>query len=380
MPALALGFRPFYLLAGLYSAVSVIVWSLQYAGWLPGAPLVYGPAWHAHEMLFGYTYAVIAGFLFTAVKNWTQRPTPTGAPLAALAALWLAGRLLSFTPWRHFSLATDVLFALGVAAGIAKPLISSANRRNYFFIALVLAFGCANIAFHASAAGRADFPPGRALLIAADMALLVIAIVSGRVVPMFTNNAVPGAGARKWPAVEYTALGSIVALVIADVAGAEQWAAAVAGIAAIAHAVRLAGWSPFATRRAPLLWILHISYAWLVVHLALRAASMMAGGAGATLAMHALTVGAIGGMTLGMMTRSALGHTGRPLHAGRAELASYVLVQLAAVARVFLPLLAPAAYLAATAASGVLWFTAFLVFSAAYWPILTRPRIDGRPG
>jgi uncharacterized protein involved in response to NO len=376
---LALGFRLFYLLAGAYAAISIAVWSAQFSGWLPSPPLVQGPLWHAHEMLFGYTFAVITGFLFTAVKNWAQRPTPTGMPLAALGALWVAGRVLSFTPWRAWSVLTDAVFAVGVAIGIARPLVASGNRRNYFFIALVLVIGAANVAFQAGISGWSEYSPQRALWLAADAVLFVIAVVAGRVVPMFTNNAVPGAGARRVQAVEYAALGSVIALALADLAGLAAWAGAIAAFAAAAHLARLVLWAPLKTLGRPLLWILHVSYAWLVAHLALRAASGF-GMVAPSLAMHALTVGAIGGMTLGMMTRSALGHSGREHRAGAAEVASYVLVQLAAITRVLFPLLVPSAYLASVSMAGVMWFAAFVVFTAAYWPILTRPRVDGRPG
>lgn len=379
VPVLALGFRLFYLLAGAYAALSVLLWSAQFAGWLPAPALLEGPLWHAHEMLFGYTYAVIAGFLFTAVKNWAGRPTPTGAPLAVLGLLWLAGRVLALTPWRDLGAITDTLFALGVAAGIARPLLKSGNRRNYFFIVLVLLIGAANLAFYGALAGRIAFAPTRALTLAADIVLFIMIVMAGRVVPMFTNNAVPGAGAHRVQWLEYVALGSVLLLMVADAADLALTAGVVAGVAAAAHAARLALWSPLKTLRNPLVWILHASYAWLVIHLALRTGAAF-GMVTPSVAMHALTVGAIGGLTLGMMTRSALGHSGRPLRSGPAETASYVLVELAAIARVFVPLLVPAAYLTAIVAAGVLWFAAFAVFTVAYWPILTRPRIDGRPG
>jgi uncharacterized protein involved in response to NO len=178
---------------------------------------------------------------------------------------------------------------------------------------------------------------------------------------------------------EYAALGSLIALALADAAGLDTWAGVIAAVAAAAHLARLALWAPLKTSRAPLLWILHVSYAWVVAYLALRSASAF-GIVVPSLALHALTVGAIGGMTLGMMTRSALGHSGRELKAGAGEVASYVLVQLAAIARVIVPLVIPSAYLASVTAAGVLWFTAFVVFTVVYWPILTRPRVDGRPG
>lgn len=377
-PLLALGFRPFYLLAGAYAAASVAVWTLQFFGILPGGA-VHGPWWHAHEMLFGYTLAVVTGFLFTAARNWTQQPTPTGAALAGLALLWLAGRLLSFTPWRGWSAATDTLFVLGVAWGIGRPLLASGNRRNYFFVPLVLALGAANLGFHAAVNGWTAWSPTHALTLAADVILFVMAVVAGRVVPMFTNNALPGLPARRHALVDRCALGSALALIAADLLLPGLVVAGIAAVAAVAHAVRLALWAPWATRRAPLLWILHLAYGWIVVYLALRAASYVMATPG-NLAVHALTVGAIGGLTLGMMTRSALGHTGRPLAAGAAETASYVLVQLAALLRVVVPLLLPQTYAYAVGASAVLWCAAFTVFTVAYWPLLTRPRVDGRPG
>jgi uncharacterized protein involved in response to NO len=375
---LALGFRPFYLLAGAFGTLSVLLWAAQFSGWL-GAAILHGPQWHAHEMLFGYTFAVIVGFLFTAVRNWTQQPTPAGAPLAALAALWLSGRVLALTPWSSWAALTDTVFTLGVAFGIARPLAASGNRRNYFFVVLVLALGIVNLAFYAALQDIAPFSADTAIAIGLDVVLFIMVVMAGRVVPMFTNNAVPGAGARRISTVEYTALGSILVLLAADLAGQTGFAAVIAAAAAIVHGVRLALWAPLKTHRQPLLWILHASYAWIVVYLALRAAAGL-GWIIPNLAMHALTIGGIGGLTLGMMTRSALGHSGRPLAAGRAEIACFVLIQLSAAARVLLPIVVPAAYVAGAALSGLLWSVAFAIFTVAYWPVLTRPRIDGMPG
>jgi len=360
---LALGFRPFYLLAGTYAALAVPLWALQYAGWLSGANAL----WHAHEMLFGYAFAVIAGFLLTAVRAWTARPTPSGAPLAAIAGLWLAARVLAL----HSLLASsilDALFAAAVAWGIGRPIVAS-GKRNWYFILFVLALGAASVAFQAY--------PQIALAAGLDVVLLVIAIMGGRVIPSFTNNAVMGAGARRNRWIEHGALGSILLLTAFDVLQLPAWPIALA--AALLHAARLALWAPLATRGRPILWILHLSYAWVVVHLVLRA---LAGFdlVGASLATHALTIGTIGGLTLGMMTRTARGHTARPLKVGPWEVAVYVLVHLAAAVRVFLPFLFPQAYVALIVLSAALWSAAFAVFTLAYIPILTRPRLDGQPG
>ena len=361
-----LGFRPFYLLAGAFAALAVPLWALQYAGVLPGANIL----WHAHEMVFGYAFAVIAGFLLTAVRVWTGRATPTGALLGAIVLLWLAARLAA-----PFSLPAagimGALFAVAVAWGIGQPLLASGNRRNYFFIVLVLALGAAGFALQAW--------PQLALAMGLDVVLFVIAVVAGRVVPAFTNSALPGAGARRHPWLETASLGAILALIAADAFGRTELAAGIALAAAALHAGRLALWSPLHTLRRPILWILHLSYAWLAVHLLLRGLAGF-GMVPVAAATHALTVGAIGGMTLGMMTRTARGHTARPLAVGRVELAAYLSVQLAAVARVLVPLALPAAHLGATLVSALFWFAAFALFFAAYVPILTRPRLDGQPG
>jgi uncharacterized protein involved in response to NO len=196
---------------------------------------------------------------------------------------------------------------------------------------------------------------------------------------MFTNNAIAGAGARRIAWLETAALAAVLALLALDALGLALPTAAVALAAAALHGARLALWSPQRTLGKPIVWILHVSYAWIVAHLLLRGLAGF-GFVPVALATHALTVGAIGGLTLGMMTRTARGHTARPLVAGAAETAAYALVQLAAIARVLVPLAFPGAYLGATLASALLWFAAFATFTVAYVPILSRPRLDGQPG
>jgi uncharacterized protein involved in response to NO len=362
----ALGFRPLYLLAGAYAAFSVPLWALQYSGWLPGAD----PLWHAHEMLFGYAFAVISGFLLTAVRNWTGLPTPAGMALGGIAALWVLARLIGI--WSLTGAAIlDALFAMAVAWGIGKPLVASGNRRNWFFIPLVLALGAASAVFPAA--------PGVGLTVALDVVLFVMAVMAGRVIPAFTNNAVPGAGARRIVALERAALGAILLLLALDVAAWPIAAGMVALAAALLHLARLSLWAPLRARAWPILWILHLSYAWIGVHLLLRGLAAF-DLVPAPLASHALTIGAIGGLTLGMMTRTARGHTGRPLAVGRAEIGAYLLVNAAAAVRVLVPLAVPGAYVATVLVSAVLWFAAFGLFTAAYFPILSRARLDGQPG
>ena len=374
-----LGFRPFYLLASSYAALVVLYWALQYAGAIPAAR-ARSPAWHGHEMLFGYTLAVVAGFLLTAVRNWTARPTPSGVPLMLLAALWVAGRMLVLTPWATAAAVVNAAFPVAVAIGIGIPIVQSRNQRNYFFVALMLLLGLAVLAFHLGSQGVLTWPQRASLQAGLDVVLFILAVMGGRVIPMFTNNGVPGVKATRHPVLEKLALGGVLFLLAADVL---QWPPGVVGaialVVAAVHAARLYLWQPWRTFGTPIVWVLHVAYAWIVVHLVLRGLAAL-GLPGELLAIHALTIGAIGGMTIGMMTRTARGHTGRPLVADRFEVTCYVLVALAAAIRVFGGMLLPGAYVATVIVSGLCWSAAFALYAVRYWPVLVRPRLDGKPG
>jgi len=374
-----LGFRPFYLLASIFASLSILLWVGQYEGFLP-AMYVRGPAWHGHEMLFGYTLAVVTGFLFTAVRNWTGQPTPTGAALAGYAALWLAGRVLVLTPYAMTAALVNAAFPVAVAVGIGIPLLRSANRRNYFFVVLLLGLGGAVLAVHLSALGLVAWPERASLQVGLDVVLFIMAVMGGRVIPMFTNNGIPGVAAARHPLVEKLALASVLSLLAADLLQAPSaLVAVVAVVAAGAQAARLYLWQPWRTFAAPLVWILHAAYGWIVVYLVLRGLAAFDVVA-APLAVHALTIGAIGGMTIGMMTRTARGHTGRSLTTDNFEVACFALVMVAAVVRVFGGLLLPGAYLATVVVSGLCWSAAFAVFALRYWPVLSRERFDGKAG
>ena len=373
----ALGFRPFYLLASVFAALAMPLWALQFAGWLPG---VRAPAWHAHEMLFGFTLAVIVGFLFTAGRNWSGQPTPSGGALMALAILWLAARLMVYTPWPLATLLVSLAFPLWCAAALFRALSAAKNQRNYFFSAVLLALAAAQGLLQASLAGWIGVPPARGLQLGLDAVLFVMAVMGGRVIPMFSNNGAPGTDAQRQPWLERVALGAVLALWVADALGVQgAWLAAVAAAAAAAHLGRWLLWHPWRTRRAPLVWVLHLAYAWIVLHLALRAAAAL-GWVAESAAVHALTAGAIGGLTIGMMTRTARGHLGLPLRAEAAERWMYALVALGAAVRVFVPVLAPAATVTAVLLSGLLWSAGFALYAWRYAPWLLRPRVDGRPG
>ncbi|MBI4191982.1 MAG: NnrS family protein [Betaproteobacteria bacterium] len=374
-----LGFRPFYLLASVFSAFSVLLWAAQFSGYLPSAYLQ-GPVWHGHEMLFGYTTAVIAGFLLTAVRVWTNQPTPSGVPLMALAALWVCGRILVLTPLAMTAAVVNAAFPVAVAVAIGIPLLRSRNVRNYFFVGLLVVMGVLILAVHLALRERFELSPRLGLQLALDVVLFIMVVMGGRVIPMFTNSGVPGANATRHALVEKFAIGTVMLLFAADLLQLPQTVIAmIALISALAHGVRLYLWKPRRTLATPLVWILHAAYAWIVVHLALRGMSHLELLAG-SYATHVLTVGAIGGLTLGMMTRTARGHTGRPLIADGFELTVFLLIQVAAVVRVFGGIAPPGLYPASVQLSALLWAAAFGLYAVRYWPVLTRPRLDGKPG
>ena len=374
-----LGFRPFYLLASTFAALSIGLWGLQLTGWLP-APYLPTPLWHAHEMIFGFAQAVIVGFLFTAGHNWTGRPTPTGRRLAALAGLWVLARAMAVTPWIWAGAAANTAFSVAAAVSLAVPLLQARSRRNYFFVALLLGLGAASLGIHLSLNGLLPQAGHYAVQVGLDLLLFVLCVMGGRVIPMFTNNGVPGAKARRQEPLERACLAAVLALLLADALALPGSAIAlIAGGAGLLHLARWLLWQPWRTLRVPLVWVLHLAYAWIPVHLGLRA---MAGlqWLPASAAHHALTVGAVGGMVIGMMVRTARGHTARPLKADRWEIACFALIAVAAGVRVILPLADPGSFTAWVGASSALWSLGFGLYALRYWPILTRPRLDGRPG
>ena len=378
---LSIGFRPFYLLAGAFAAGAMPVWHFAPGELLPGELYLAGVAWHAHEIVFGFAAAVLTGFLLTAARAWTGLATLSGWRLAALAGLWVAGRVLVATGPAVPAIVVDCLFLPCVALAIGIPVAQARNWRNLPVATVPALLGGANVLFHLNHEGlialaRAN---GGALL-ALDLFALLVALMAGRVIPAFTANAVPAARPRRNPYVETVAFGTLGVLLVAGPLDpwlpGGPWLAGVAAAGALAHMVRLWLWDPAATRHEPLLWVLPLSYAWLPAALILRALWLADVDVPAAAPFHALGAGAMGGLMLGMMTRSALGHTGRPLAAGGVELAAYLLVHAGAALRVFGPLAGAAAEPHALAASAVLWSGAFALFLAAYWPVLTRPRVD----
>ena len=379
----ALGFRPFFLAAGISALVLLGLWLAFWQGVVPARAYFTLVEWHAHEMLFGYTSAVIAGFLLTAVKNWTGMAVPTGRLLVVISGVWLLGRVLVVTPGvpQAVVATVDLAFIPLVGWSLWRPLWHGQNKVNRMFLLIFAGMTLANLLVHLDVMGVAPnlWPRGAYLMV--DMVLLVLLLVAGRVVPFFTEKAVPGARSRVRPWVEK---GTFIGMVIAALAELMLPHSALAGsvllVVAVIQGIRLSGWYHTGVWRVPILWVLHVGYAWLVLGLALRGLA----GFGLLLpsvALHAITVGGIGVLTLGMMSRVALGHTGRNINdTGPLIPPAFVLLNLGAVVRVFGPWLAPQYFNSWINIAGGLWMLSFALFALVYTPILIKPRIDGRPG
>ncbi len=385
----ATGFRPFFLLAAAFAVLSMGVWSLALVGVFPHTFALPGVAWHAHEMIWGFTVAVIAGFLLTAARNWTGLETASGPALAGLVALWVAGRVVLFfgaaLPWWVVA-AVDVSFLPALAWGIGRPLHQAKSERNFVFPVLLVILALANLAIHLEAAGVVGPVGPSARLVALDAIAWMMLLMGGRIVPMFTRNALPHAQVKTLPRVDELALASMAVLLALDVGMLGlPWLATAAAVAAliagVLNGLRMVGWGTGATLRHPILWVLHLGFAWVPIALVLRGLSVFEPAAiPATLGTHALAVGGIGTLTLGMMSRVALGHTGRPLRVGRWIAGAYLLVTLAVFVRLGAALGPPGAVLSGWVASGVLFALAFGIYLVLYTPILLAPRADGRPG
>jgi uncharacterized protein involved in response to NO len=385
LPFLRKGFRPFFWLAAAFALAIVPTWLLLLSGKLEATAYLDATSWHAHEMVFGFTVAVIAGFLLTAVGNWTQSETAIGLPLFVLVGLWVAGRLamaLSGLLPPGVVAATDLAFLPALFIVLARPVISANNRRNYVVLAVVAAFFIANLWLHLSALGIASAGSARrATMLGVDLVLLLITIILGRVLPMFTRNTTGVTSIRSIPLLDKCAIGCVAALGVADaLAPATRVAGAVAVVAAVFSLARGRHWGARHSLQQPLLLVLHAGQAWLVVGLFLRGVALLGVPVLASPATHALTVGAIGSLTLGMMARVALGHTGRMLVAPKPVAAAFLVLNLAVFVRVLVPLLAPAWYFAGLVVTAALWVSAFAIFVAVYTPILAAARVDGKPG
>lgn len=385
---LAHGFRPFFLLAGVWAPLGVGLWVAALAGLaVPEGPLPL-QRWHGHEMLAGFVGAAVIGFLLTAVPNWTGRRGYAGAPLLALLVVFLAGRL---------ALVPGSPLPIGVAAPIAlaglpatlllllPALIKAGKLRLAGPPLLVLGFWTGDVLMLGEAAGWWTGESWRAgQLLMANMALMLVGVIGGRIIPSFTLNALRKTGRpaepQPLPGVDRAAILALLAVVVVDLAAPDgRLAGGVAAFAALLVALRLSRWHGLRTLGQPLLWVLHLAYGFVPLALATKAVALLAEASWAQHWLHLQGAGALALMILAVATRATLGHTGRDLVASPATVAAYLLVAAAALIRVFGPSLTGDPLVPLILAA-TFWITGFGLFLMAYGPILLRPRADGKPG
>lgn len=420
-----LGFRPFFLGSAIVAAFSIIGWSILYSGSFSGIHLehslneglneslnYYSPIiWHSHEMIFGYTSAVIAGFLLTAVTNWTGEMTITRWPLALLFLLWLSARIVPFISINNISMgsinieqanwiiaATNIIFYPLLAITVAIPIIKTNNKRNLFIVVILILLGLSNLFFHLDLLGIVSNTLQTAQYSGLYISLLLIVIFSGRVFPFFIEKGLERLlekslgnspkkhlketfKLKKYQWLEISCVVSFFLFAIADIINMSAIVFLIISIVTCAlHSLRLAGWYNHQIWKVPLLWVLQLGYLFLILGVILK-------GIGAYYpsfifpALHSLTLGALGLITLGMMARVSLGHTGRNIHQPPKSVSLiFGLIVLATLIRVFLPILSSAHYLQAIQISAVLWSVGFLLFAIVYFSYWMKPRIDGLPG
>lgn len=381
------GFRPFFLAAGAAAALLIPWWAAALAWGTPLATRWPANLWHGHEMLFGFVLAAVAGFLLTAVPSWTGARGFAGGPLLMLTAVWALGRVAVETSmlWPPALVMLLDLAFLPALMGLVLPPLLRARNRNTPLLAVLAALWLTDAGFYWGL-GRGDFALARhALLIGIDIVLLLVTVIGGRIIPAFTSAALKqhgGAGqTRAWPGMTAFAVASMIAVILADLWRPEGALAGwVALAAAVIQAVRLAQWRTLRTLRMPIVWVLHLAYLWLPLGFALKALALLGGVAFGAFYLHALTIGAAATMIMGVMTRASLGHTGRPLIVARPIAFAYGLLAAAAAVRVFGPACLALPYAAIIALAAASWTGAFALFLWIYAPILSTPRVDGKPG
>lgn len=384
---LSLGLRPFFLAGAIHAAAVVLVWAPWFLGFVSIPSALPPLAWHAHELLFGFVPAIVAGFLLTAVPSWTGRPPLRGAPLIGLLALWLVGRaaiLLGEGQDAILVATASLAFTAALAGFVAHEILRAKNRRNLKVVAVLVCLLAAQALFHYEVARYGASVLGDRTALA--LVIVLVTIIAGRIVPAFTGNWIRRANPGREPAPFGRVDGAAMALGAVALAG---WAAAPAlpfpeaalgallVAAGAAHLVRQARWVPHRTLGEPLVAILHLGYLFVPIGFLLAGAAALGGLPGVAIgATHAWAVGAIGVMTLAVMTRASRGHTGRDLSADLPTILIYLAIVAAAAMRIAASV-APQHTMLLVPGSAALWSLAYLGFAAVYGPMLWRPRVDG---
>ena len=388
MPLFRLGFRPFFLAGALFSVIAILVWLMLYRGAINLQPLGGGYWWHIHEMIFGFGCAIIAGFLLTAVQTWTSLPGVKGKMLAALFFLWITGRVCLLFPHLLGSTLTsivDLAFLPCIAVILAKPILAIKQYRNLFFVPLLAIFTIANAQMHASIYYPNIVSIQYAGYAGVMLITLLISVMAGRVIPMFTANGTKTPKAIALPKLDKLTNGALalltILLLLHPIIGVNNFYIGVILIlAGICQAIRWFRWRPWITLGVPLLWSLHLAIKALAFGLILLGLSYLIPEIPTSHIWHLLTIGGIAGVILAMISRVSLGHTGRPLQAPKLMSLAFAAMAIASLARSFGPWGFPEYTMLFIDISGFLWLLSFSLFVVFYAPMLLKARADGRPG
>lgn len=386
----AYGFRPFFLATGLYAVISMIPWFsflfqensiFKNILTVSEQPTI----WHSHEMLFGYVSTAIAGFLLTAVPNWTGCKPQRGAPLIFLSLVWLLGRAGFWTmhqlPYLYH---IDLLLFPMVAIIKAPPLIRAGKLQNMAFLVIILVLFLCNCVVHYGLANDNYETARTGMNIAIYIVIILIGIIGGRIIPGFTKNTLRRDGIaeniRSYPLLDKAILLGVLIVGTSEIIlGLNKFIGTLSLIVGIMHSVRLSFWQGWKTFHEPLLWVLHIGYVWLPMGFLLKGLSAF-NIVDYNIATHCFTSGLMGLMILGVMTRASLGHTGRELKVSRLTILSYYSILLAVLFRTIIPALDLVEYMDAIKFSAIFWIAGYIIFLIVYSPILLLPRTDGRDG
>jgi uncharacterized protein involved in response to NO len=387
-PLLRLGFRPFFLSGAIFSMIAIVLWLLMYRGVITLSPLGGGYWWHIHEMIFGFGGAIIAGFLLTAIQNWTGTRGAQGTTLLLLFTLWLVGRLVILFPdllGNSITTIIDLSFLLTVAFVLAKPIIAIKQYRNLFFIPLLLLFTLANLEMHLAIYYPNSFIITFSAYAGVMLVTFLMSVMAGRVTPMFTANGTNTAKVNPLPWLDKITNGSLgiamLYLLLQPVIGFSELSFGVLLIiAGVFQTMRWLRWKPWITLNVPLLWSIHISIKFIAYGLILLGLSYLITDIPSNHLWHLLTVGGMGGLILAMISRVSLGHTGRPLSPPKVIVFAYFSIILAALVRSIGPWVLPEKTLMFIDISGTFWLLAFGIFVVTYAPMLMSARKDGRPG
>ncbi|RHW77723.1 NnrS family protein [Colwellia sp. RSH04] len=387
-PLLRLGFRPFFLCGAIFSVLAILLWLLMYRGVITLSPMGGGYWWHIHEMVFAFGGAIIAGFLLTAVQNWTGVRGAQGKTLLVLFLLWLAGRgVLLFPELLGNTITTlvDLSFLPAVAYVLAKPILAVKQYRNLFFAPLLLLLTLVNIEMHVAIYNPESFSVIYSGYAGVMLVTFLMSVMAGRVAPMFTANGTKTQKATPLPWLDLLTNGSLAIAMFYLVfhpmlAFSPTFFGVLLIIAGVFQTIRWLRWRPWITLNVPLLWSIHAAIKFICFGLIVLGASYLIPQLPSNHAWHLLTVGGMGGLILAMISRVSLGHSGRPLTPPKSMTIAYLAINIAAMVRVFGPWALPEKTQIFIDISGTFWMLAFTIFVVKYAPMLTKARLDGRPG